>query len=516
MKRILSLLLSFMLLLSCFSGCSSEKKPYVPTGDGLTWDENYTGPMATRPHEENTQALTLAYYPDRSMNPILCTDYTNRALFTLLYQSLFTVDWDYNVEPVLCKQFSVNAELTRYTFYIEPNVTFSNGHVLTPADVEATLEAARQSQYYRGRFLHVLDISLEPDGGITVQLETPCENLPLLLDIPIIPSTQLNDPMPTGTGPYYFERNAMGASLRRRTDWWCKADMIVTSPTIALLEAESITQLRDEFQFSDLSVVCADPGSDRYADYRCDYELWDCENGIFLYLAVCEDSTVFSDPEVRKALTYAIDRDMLVEKFYRGFARSATLPASPLSPYYNQALAARYAYDGETFQKVIAEKNLQGKPVTMLVNKDDSLRLRVAREIASVLKDAGLDVKMSELSTAAYEEALMYWRFDIYLGQTRLSANMDLSAFFHPTGALSWGDVNDVAAYTLSLQAIENHGNYYTLHQTVMENGLLCPVLFRSYAIYATRGAVTGLTPSRDNVFYYSLGKNMEHALIRD
>ena len=41
-------------------------------------------------------------------------------------------------------------------------------------------------------------------------------------------------------------------------------------------------------------------------------------------------------------------------------------------------------------------------------------------------------------------------------------------------------------------------------------------MLFRSYAIYATRGLLTGLTPSRDNVFYYSLGKTMNGALIRE
>ena len=516
MKRIITLILSSILLLNCLCGCNSEKQPYVPTGDGLTWEEDYTGPAATRPQDTQSQPLTLAYYPDRSMNPILCTDYTNRALFSLMYQSLFVVDWDYNVEPMLCKQFSVNTELTQYTFYIEENVTFSDGALLTALDVVESLKAAWQSEYYSGRFLHVTDISLTGDNGISVRLETPCENLPLLLDIPIIRSTQLQEAIPAGTGPYYFERNTMGASLRRRTDWWCTADMVVTASTIALLEAESITQLRDEFQFSDLSMVCADPGSDRYADYRCDYELWDCENGIFLYLAVCEDSEVFSDPEVRQALTYAVDRDLLVEKYYRGFARSATLPASPQSPYYNQALADRYSYDSSKFAQVISDKGMLGQTVTMLVNKDDSLRLRVAREIAGMLEQAGLDVEMSELSTAAYEEALRAWRFDIYLGQTRLSANMDLSAFFHTTGELSWGEVNDVSAYTLTLQAIENHGNYYTLHQTVMENGLLCPVLFRSYAIYASRGLVTGLTPSRDNVFYYSIGKNMEYALIRE
>ena len=42
-----------------------------------------------------------------------------------------------------------------------------------------------------------------------------------------------------------------------------------------------------------------------------------------------------------------------------------------------------------------------------------------------------------------------------------------------------------------------------------MGQGLLCPVLFRSYAIYAERGLIAQLNPARDNIFYYSLGKNL-------
>ena len=512
MKRILCFFLCCVLL----AGCGNAADSYVPTGDGLTREEGYTGPTATRPQEDREQELTLTYYPDRSMNPYLCTDFTNRALFSLLYQSLFVVDRNYNVEPQLCKKFSMSQDMKSYTFYIEESATFSDGTPLTIQDVVACLSAAEQSTVYSGRFLHVTGITLSEDGGVTLSLNTPCENLPLLLDIPIIKQSQLQEAIPLGTGPYILDATAVSACLRRRSDWWCRAEMVVTAPTVALMAAQSPTQIRDAFQFSDLSLVCADPGSDRYADYRCDYELWDCENGIFLYLACRESSDVFSIPEVRTALTYAIDRDSLVEDFYRGFARSATLPASPLSPYYSEALAAKYEYDAIKFAQVLQDKGLQGSTVTFLVNKDDSLRLRVARAIAQMLTDCGLVVQMSELSGSDYTYALRAWNFDLYLGQTKLSANMDLSAFFHSNGALSWGGVNDVAAYTLCQQALENYGNYYSLHKTVMDNGLLCPVLFRSYAVYATRGLLTGLTPSRDNVFYYSLGKNMEQALIRE
>ena len=504
MKRLIAITLCLCLVLC---GCGSQGA-YTPTGDALTYEEGYTGPQNAPATQPSEQQLILPYYPARSMNPYLCSDYTNRALLSLLYQSLFTVDRDYNVQPQLCSRFTMSADAKSYTFYFEA-ATFSDGSVLTAEDVVASYTAAWQSDFYKGRFGHITGIVPTGDGGMTIHLDTPYENLPLLLDIPIVKAAQVALDRPMGTGPYVLYPAAGGESLRRRTDWWCKATLPMTAEIINLYAAESVTNIRDRFEFFDLSLVCADPGSDRYADYRCDYELWDCENGIFLYLATSSDSEIFSNDAVRTALTYAVDRDTLTEEFYRGFARSATLPASPLSPYYSQSLADRYKYDPMRFLQAVKDQGMEGQTVVFLANSDDSLRLRVARSIAKMLRDCGLEVEMKELGGNAYIEALKNRHYDIYLGQTRLSANMDLSAFFATYGQLSWGGVNDLGAYALSLQALENHGNYFTLHKLVMDQGLLCPVLFRSYAIYATRGLISSLTPARDNVFYYAMNKTL-------
>jgi len=511
MKRILCVVLSLVMLLLC--GCSPKKDAYTPTGDALV-PEDYEGPII-QPQSDAPQSLVLTYYPNLTMNPYTCTDFTNRALFSLIYQGLFALDREYQAEPVLCKQFSVSNDLMRYTFYLE-NATFSDGTALTGQDVAASLQAAREGQVYKGRFLHIADIAAS-GNTVTITLDTPMEDLPLLLDIPIVKAGQVAVERPLGTGPYYMSTNGAVTSLQRRNNWWCTpVSMQITAPTIALTRAESTTQIRDEFEFSDLSLVCADPCSDRYADYRCDYELWDCENGMFLYMTFSKDSVIFADPQVRSALTYAIDRDTLAADYYRGFARGACLPASPQFPHYSQSLANRYSYNPEKFKQVIADAGLTGSTVKLLVNKDDSLRVRVARAIGDMLEEAGLVVVISERSGSEYMEALQYRVFDIYLGQTRLSPNMDLSAFFHTNGALSYGGINDVGVYNLCLQALENHGNYYTLYQTVMDDGLICPVLTGSYAVYATRGLLTNLTPARDNVFYYSLGRTLTQAQIVD
>ena len=507
MKRLTALALCLCFLLC---GCGG-KGEYTPTGDGLSYDENYTGQLNTPQTEEGPQKLSLPYYQGRSLNPYLCSDFTNRALFSRLYQSLFTVDRADNVQPQLCKSYTVSEDMKTYTFYPE-TATFSDGAALTAEDVIASLTAAWQSDFYKGRFLHITDVVATTDGGVTVHLDTPYENLPLILDIPIVRAAQIAEDKPLGTGPYVLYSAAGGDSLRRRSDWWCNVKTANTADTITLFPAESATQIRDQFEFFDLSLVCADPGSDRYADYRCDYELWDCENGIFLFLATSSDSEVFSNDAVRIALTYAIDRDSLTEDFYRGFARSARLPASPLSPHYSQTLADRYSYNGVRFAQAVKDAGMEGSTVVFMVNSDDSLRLRVGRSIGQMLEDCGLEVEMKELGGNAYVDALKTRQYDIYLGQPRLSPNMDLSAFCATYGELSWGGVNDLGAYALSLQALENHGNYFTLHKQVMDQGLICPVLFRSYSVYAVRGLLSDLTPARDNLFYYSMDKTLEDA----
>jgi peptide/nickel transport system substrate-binding protein len=351
---------------------------------------------------------------------------------------------------------------------------------------------------------------------VEIKLNYAYENLPLLLDVPIVPKDQVNAEQPLGSGPYIVDSSLTGMRLKRLNSWWCNGKLVINASSITLVEAESPAQIRDQFEFFDVGLVCADPGSDTYADFRCDFELWDCENGMFLYLGCNMESPVFSNEAMRSALTYAIDRDYLVDHFYRGFARSATLAASPLSPFYNSGLAARYEYNAQRFAQAVKDSDMTGKTVTLLVNKDDSLRLRAARSVVTMLQAGGLEVQLSQLKTSDYKAALKKGAYDLYLGQTKLSPNMDLSTFFASNGALNAGNIDDPAYYAIALEALANRGNYYTLHKMLADDGRICPILFRSYAIYAARGLVSGLTPSRENIFYYDRGRTLEDALIRE
>lgn len=510
MKRSVSLLLCSLLLLSALSGCNQTDPPYVPTGDALVFGTEMTQPTAIGTNAD----FHLAYYPDRSLNPYQSTDYTNRVLFSLLYEGLFTVDRNYQVTPVLCQSYSRSADMRSYTFRVG-EATFSDGSAVTAADVYASLNAARTSAYYSGRFQHVTSLTKNEDE-VTIKLDTPCDNFPILLDIPIVKAGEVKADQPLGTGPYAMDATDQGSWLRRRNDWWCSANVPMDATFITLVPAKSAPEIRDQFEYNQISLVCANTASVDYADFRSDYELWDCETGTFLYLVCNADSPLFSREAVRKALTHAIDRDLLNQTHYRGFARSASLPASPQFPYYSTSLAERYGYDKQQFLDALSELDEEDRKISFLVNTADAQRLRVARSIAQMLTDCGLTVTLVQKAGKDFVKALEEEAYDLYLAQTKLSANMDLTAFFQEDGSLSYGGLANPSVYALCLEALANSGNYYDLHAKIMEEGWLCPILFQSYAVYCARGAVSALTPARDHLFFYSTGRTMADVFFKE
>lgn len=517
MKRSIPLILCLCLLLGLFAGCAAENTPYEPTGDALMPED--ADLTATTPKAENEpQELTLAYYADRELNPFRSTDFTNRVLFSLIYQGLFAYNQNYEPVPILCENYRASSDNRTYTVYLNRNATFSDGTPVTNADVLASVEAAMGSKYYGGRFTHLAEYGETEDGGIAFYLRLAMEDFPILLDFPIVKASEVDADKPLGTGPYILDSSLVGAQLRRNTVWWCHSpDLLITASSIPLVAAESPTHIRDEFEFSDVGLVLTDPCSDTYADYRCDYELWDCDNGVMLYLACnvgYSQDDIFSTDSLRKALTYAIDRDKIVEENYNGFGRPATLAMDPEYPYYSDALAMKYEYDPDRFAQAVSSVRKPKEPLELLVNADDSLRLRIARDIVEMLTAGGLDVVLVEASTNQYAAKVKAANFDMYLGVTKLSANMDLSPFFRPWGNLHWGGLTDEEIYELCKDALENHGNFYDLLKTVADDGSIVPIAFYSNAIYADRGLVTDLKPVRDNVFFYTLGRSDADAFI--
>ena len=516
MKKLTALVLCLCLICGCFSGCGkNEEEAYVPTGDAILLEGQDPEDLIV---EEEAPPVTLAYNPDMSMNPLIGHSQNNRVLFSLIYQPLFAVSSSYEAVPILCSAFQVAPSNMIYTCYIEPGAKFSDGSQVTAEDVIASYQYAMENDYYEARFRYYLsEVKPSSDGnGVSFMLTTPYENFPLLLDVPIVKASTVAAEHPLGSGPYVFQGSGMNASLSRVPNWWAaeNAKVPVRSQVVHLVTAENTTQIRDEFEFGDVSLVLANPMSDTYADFRCDYELWNVDSGVFLYVGCNVGwSKYFDDGYLRQKLTYAMDRQTIKERFYNNRGQVASLAISPNSIHYNESLAQKYAFDPLKFIDAMSSWAIPKDPtnptkkMVLLVNSDDSARLRAARYIAACLTEYGLPTSTLECSGQNYEAVLRANNWDIYLGQTRLPPNMDLSEFFRMWGELSPGGLVNENLLDLCKDTLENSGNTQDLLQKIADDGRIIPVLFGHHAVYAERGMFTNLNPARDNAFFYTMGK---------
>ena len=101
MKKFTVLLLIAAIFCGIFAGCGKrEEEAYVPTGNALVMEGEE--PNDFLDEDEVEQELTLAYYPDRSMNPLIGVNISNRLVMNLIYQGLFATSSKEVTVPILC------------------------------------------------------------------------------------------------------------------------------------------------------------------------------------------------------------------------------------------------------------------------------------------------------------------------------------------------------------------------------------------------------------------------------
>ena len=99
-----------IMLLSLLTGCLGEDPDvYVPHGGAML--DASEEPEDLSLQEEELQSLNLTYFPDRSMNPLIGNNITNRVLFSLIYQGLFSIDRDNVAVPILCSYYEVTTDV---------------------------------------------------------------------------------------------------------------------------------------------------------------------------------------------------------------------------------------------------------------------------------------------------------------------------------------------------------------------------------------------------------------------
>lgn len=555
MAQRLSSLLALVLALTLLTGCSTEQlTAFLSGSDTAETQEAETSaedaPVETPSDEmasetvltevETPDTLCLAYQPAYGLNPFVNESLANQAVLSLLYEPLFQVSGDYAAQPVLAEAVTVSEDGKTTTITLRSGVTFHSGAALTAQDVVYSYTQARNCSYYDSRFVHFSSVSASDDHTVVITTDTAMESVALLLDFPIVrsgtaevpASTQdggedgesadedsastltAKDLVPDGTGPFLYEAPA---SLSRFDRWWGGDDLALPYDTAELVLCDTATDIRDHFEYSSVNLVYTDPNSAAYATFHneTDYELWSCPTTVMQYIGFNLNSDVFSNATLRAALTYAIDREAVIAQHLGGFAVEASLPAMPGSPYYDAGLAAGYDLDLDTFQEMLDKAQIrdytddgildvyhEGYAIsvggTMIVNAASTQRVEAANAIADALNALGFSISVKALDSDEYRSALRYGSFDLYYGEIRLSPNFDLGVFFRENSVGSYGGMANGTMLTLCAGMLENSGNAYDLHKRIMEQGYLCPILFKTYALYTARGIAESISPAVD------------------
>ena len=226
------------------------------------------------------------------------------------------------------------------------------------------------------------------------------------------------------------------------------------------------------------------------------------------YVGMNMASEPLDDAAVRRALHRGIDRSSCVSAFLLGHGMPAQFPLSPVSALYPTDLDITYSPDH--FDTAIADAGYSSGDtvyLTMLVNSENSFKVRAAQKIASDLSRHDLQIRVESLPWEQYLSALLNGEFDLYYGECRLTADWDLYSLIGSNGRLNYGyysnsETDALLQRALSASESDRAAAFLALCTHLARECPILPVCFKSSSVLLPSGTVENVTPTAADPFY--------------
>lgn len=426
----------------------------------------------------------------------------------LVHAGLVELDPDtLDPRPALARSIELKGEHS-IAVELKPNVRFHSGQPLRPADVCATLQALRDPKVMSphrsvvGAFGHCQAID---DYRLEIILDRPRATWLTDLEVPILRADQVRLPRGRdseldGLGPFEIaERTASDLLLSPARYSNAHAQRPVVIRTVREENARVLRLLAGQ---ADITVNAISPTLlPTLAAHGMQFSVRPGSN--LTYMLVQNDRAPFNESRMRRALSAAIDRVAIVEHLLAGkatVARWALPPSSWATPAELAPLR---------FEPRLAADVLRGRgPVTILTSPDRS-RLIIARAIAQMLNDAGLETSVEPLDFGVMLSRLDAGSYSLALLQIpELSEPHVLSWFFHPRGipgegtdgrnrahyrSVQAGELLDIAGATMDRE--QRRPIYARLAQLMLDDMPIVP-LWHEDQVAVVSARVAGFSPS--------------------
>ncbi|WP_416444645.1 ABC transporter substrate-binding protein [Leucobacter sp. HNU] len=325
------------------------------------------------------------------------------ALTGNVYESLFKLNDDGTISPLLATKHEMSSDGLTYTFTLRDGVKFHSGKALTSADVKASIEAvlAPDSQSARKSSLEVIKSIETPDARtVKVDLKQRSISFPYLLSyIWVVNADAKNlEKQEDGTGPYTLGEWKRGSTLtlKRWNDYWgekAKNGKVVFSYfTDATAEDTALTSGR-----VDLITSVQNPDALPQLEKSGKFTINDGKSTTKELLAFNDRAKPFADAKVRQAIYSAIDRKKLLNAIWGDYGTLIGSMVPPSDPWYED-LTQLNPYDPERSKTLLREAGLASGFTFTLDTPSYDPHPAVAEFLQSELKKVGITVKINTIS----------------------------------------------------------------------------------------------------------------------
>jgi peptide/nickel transport system substrate-binding protein len=332
-------------------------------------------------------------------NALLGSDSPTNPFNALVYETLVgssPIDGQY--VPGLADSWDVAADGKTYTFHLNPNAKWHDGQPLTAADCAFSFDAQADEatgSAYTGTFNSIV-ASWNAVDDHTFQVVATDVYPQVVFHgnayAPIMPkhiwenvahADWASDPGTTGadlsravgSGPFKwseYDASSLRATVTKNADYWDDPAVI---DEFVLQQSTDETAALEQLRAGDTDFYENVPGPD-VADLDAQDDL-----NVALYPTYSfswwgynldpEKTTLFQQPEVRKALLYAVDRQSIVDNQLLGFGIVANGSQPELSIAYDpDKITTKYGYDPDTAKQLLATAGWADSDGDGIVEKD--------------------------------------------------------------------------------------------------------------------------------------------------
>lgn len=449
--RAVALVLALSLSLTVLAGCG--KQPDVT-------DESTT--VSQQTNEDNKtkkQQVTLPFAKTDVLNPFGVYSLLNSQLVPLFFDSLYTVQAGNVPQPCIAQNGKVDGKNVTVTL---KSVQFTDGTALTAEDVVYSFTKAKKSKLYAQRLSNVTAAKAQKDGSVLFTLAALDPYVLSVLDFAIVKNktADTEKPKETQTG-YFISVKTMPVGSGRYVlkeqgaDFYCQANtkrLGGFSPRcdkILLAPVGNSDGMRYALEIGDYDFFYDDLSSGTYT--RINATTQEVPRNNLLYLTFNSQNALLKEPGLRRTLASLLDGSAIAAQAYQGHARVTNQPFRmdwhalagaegylTLSPADVELTLTNMGFD-KVNNGVRAKKNGGGKlSFNLVVCDGNPYRVAAAEQIAQMFAQVQVTVKVQKLKKDAYQTAVKAGKFDMYLGEVRLCANMNLSPLL-AKGAVSYG-----------------------------------------------------------------------------